>query len=80
MLLDAIDRARAGAEQRDDEVAHLQRHREAVFGLRLEHLLREPRDARIGVRIGRVEVAALTDDAVEIVTELDASPEHPLVD
>src|SRR5215470_2548045 len=52
MLRHALDRARPGAEQRDDELAHLDCEI-GILALQIliEHLLREARDASVGVQV-----------------------------
>ena len=50
-----------------------------VIGIGLEHLAREARDSRIGIRILDGEIALRTDDPVESLAEFDAAGEQALV-
>ena len=77
----AVDGAAAGGQQHHDELADVGAGgASARRRLGVEELPREARELGIGVRVGRLEVAARAHDAVEVVAELDVAAEDALVD
>src|SRR4029450_8201725 len=80
MLGGTVDRAMPCAEERDDQLAHPGGHvRRRAGEIRFDQILRIARHHRVGVWIRCVEVAAQTDDAIEVVAELGDSAEYPIV-
>src|SRR5262249_51001558 len=80
MLRHPFDSAGPSTEQPNNELPYL--GGQVVLpgcGIGIKHLLSELSELWILVWIWQLEVAARTNNAVEIVTELDVSPEDPVV-